>query len=57
MQVTHLLKEDLVFIDGQLEREETRGECGTERVPVHQSYLRAHWLVFEQVFFWRYHVS
>ncbi len=57
MQVTHLLKEDLMFIDGQLEREQTWGQCGTERVPIHQSYLRADRLVFEQVFLWRYHVS
>ena len=57
MQVTHLLKEDLMFIDGQLEREQTWGQCGTERVPIHQSYLRANRLVFEQMFLWRYHVG
>jgi hypothetical protein len=53
----YLTKEDGVFMDGEIDREQPRGERGAECVPVHQRYLRADWLVLEEVFLRGDHVG
>lgn len=53
----YLAEEDSVFMYGEVDREQPRGERGAESIAVHQCYLRADWLVLEQVFLWGYHVS
>ena len=52
----YLTKEHSVFMNGEIDREEPRGERSTESIPVHQRYLSADWLVFEEVFLGRDHV-
>lgn len=46
-----------MFWNGEVNREKPRGERSTECVPVHQSYLCADWLVFQEMLLWRNHVS
>ena len=52
----HLLEESLVFGYGEVEREEARSEGRAEGVAVHECYLSADRLVFEEVLAWGYHV-
>ena len=54
---THLAEEDLVFVDGEVDGEETRRERGAEGVAVHEGDLGGHRLVFQEVFLWRNHVG
>ena len=52
----HLSEEDLVFVDGEVDGEETRGEGGAEGVAVHEGDLGGHRLVLEEMFLGRDHV-
>ena len=53
----YLAEEDSVFMNGEVDRKQPRGERGAESVAVHQCYLCADWLVLEEVFLRGYHVG